>query len=73
MASSDITCEEEITRIPIKHTIEQVKGIAKSCGYNAALGVLALDAKTRAFVTSVAELLMQAIRLTTVAQAKLDP
>ncbi|KIO14060.1 hypothetical protein M404DRAFT_992290 [Pisolithus tinctorius Marx 270] len=50
MASPDITCEEELTRIPIKHTIEQVKGIAKSCGYNAALGVLALDAKSGAFL-----------------------
>lgn len=68
-----MACDDELTRIPIKHTIEHVRGIAKSWGYNAAAGVLARDAKSGAFVTSVAELLMQDMRLTTIAQARLDP
>lgn len=49
MASPNVTCEKELNRIPIKHTIEQVKGIAKNCGYSAAPGVLALDAKSGEF------------------------
>jgi len=73
IASPYIACEDELTRMPIKHTIEDAKGSAKSCGQSAAAGVLALDAKSGAFVISVTKLLMHDMRLTTIAQARLDP
>lgn len=50
VASPNITCERGI---PIKHTIEQVKGIAESCGRSAAPGVFALEAKSGAFLQEV--------------------
>lgn len=91
IASPYIACEDELTRMPIKHTIEDAKGNAKSCGQSAAAGVLALDAKSGAFlfcfqsemgtekqtrhadVRSVTKLLTHDMRLTTIAQARLDP
>lgn len=45
-----MACDEELTRMPIKHTNEHVRGMAKSWGYSAAAGVLARDAKSGAFL-----------------------
>lgn len=50
MASPYMACEDELTRMPIKHTIEDAKGNEASCGQSAAAGVLALDAKSGAFL-----------------------
>ena len=50
IASPYMACEDELTRIPIKHTIDDANGKAKSCGQSAAAGVLALDAKSGAFL-----------------------
>lgn len=50
IASPYIAWEDELTMMPIKHTIEDTSGNAKSCGQAAAAGVLALDAKSGAFL-----------------------
>lgn len=50
IASPYMTWEDELTRIPIKHTMEDARGSAKSCGQSAAADVLALDAKSGAFL-----------------------
>ncbi|KAG1716811.1 hypothetical protein ID866_333 [Astraeus odoratus] len=55
-----MACEEELTRIPIRHTIEQVRGIAKSWGYSAAAGVFARDAKSGALLCQVIAQVRQA-------------
>ena len=59
--------------IPTKHTSEAVSGSANNCGYSAADGVRAREAKSGAFVTSVTLLLMHDMELTTMAQPRSEP
>lgn len=59
--------------MPIKLTSENATGTEKSWGHNAAEGVVARDAKSGAFVTNVAMLLMQDMRLDTMAHDRSLP
>jgi hypothetical protein len=43
-----MTCEDELTMMPMKLTMENAKGTARSCGRPAAVGHLARDAKSDA-------------------------
>ena len=94
--SPKMTWDEELTMIPMKLTMENVNGTARSCGRPAANGFFARDAKSGAllrhqdrvskpsqegrtcsrdgaYVTSVAILLMQDMRLTIIAQLRSLP
>jgi hypothetical protein len=48
--SPKMTCEEELTMMPMKLTTENVRGTARSCGRPAASGLVARDAKSGAFL-----------------------
>ena len=50
MASPYIVCDEELTMIPMKLTIEKPSGTEISCGQTAADGYAARDAKSGAFL-----------------------
>ncbi len=73
IASPNIVCDEELTTMPIKLTSENVRGTEISCGSSAADGLFAREAKSGAFVTSVAMLLIHDIKLITISQANSDP
>jgi hypothetical protein len=65
--------DDEDTMMPMKLTSEKVNGTEISCGRSAAPGVFAREAKSGAFVTSVAMLLMQDMRLETMAHERSLP
>jgi hypothetical protein len=48
--SPKITCDEELTMMPMKLTMENVNGTARSCGRPAANGRFARDAKSGALL-----------------------
>ena len=49
-ASPYIVCDEELTMIPIKLTMEKPNGTATSCGHTAADGYVAREAKSGALL-----------------------
>jgi hypothetical protein len=57
-----MTCEEELTMMPRKLTMENVRGTARSCGRPAAEGRLARDAKSGALLWGDAHAYIQPVK-----------
>lgn len=51
MASPYITCEDELTMMPMNETREKPSGMAINCGRTAAEGVVAREAKSGALLS----------------------
>lgn len=60
--SPKMTCEEELTMMPRKLTMENVRGTARSCGRPAAEGRLARDAKSGALLWGDAHAYIQPVK-----------
>jgi hypothetical protein len=73
IASLYIVCDDELTIIPKKLTIENESGTEMSWGHTAAEGVVARDAKSGALVTRVAMLLMHDIKELIIAHPSSEP
>ena len=53
MAWSYSTCDDELTMMPMKLTIEKPSGTETSCGHTVADGYVARDAKSGAFLSRI--------------------